>query len=195
MKVLVGCEFSGVVRRAFRDRGHDAFSCDLLPCEDGQDEYHLQCDVRDVIYQGDWNLAIFHPSCQFLCNSGVRWLFNKDGTKDIKRWDNLFKAREFFLTLFNSPIPKICIENPIPHKYAELPPYTQTVQPYDFYPETTSKRTCLWLKNLPKLSPNQKLDKKRITRDIWLEPPSINRWKNRSRTFLGLANRMAETWG
>jgi hypothetical protein len=193
MRVLVACEFSGVVREAFRKRGHDAYSCDLLPSDDNS-EFHIQDDVLQHLDK-HWDLIICHPPCTYMCNSGVSWL-----ARDEVRWDDLQKANEFFNALWNAPIPRIAIENPIPHKYALLPRYTQKIQPYEFgHPE--SKATCLWLKNLPQLKPTnnvydefKKLPKKEGQR-IHYTSPGKDRWKIRSRTFKGIAEAMADQWG
>ena len=196
MKVLVACEFSGVVRESFRKLGHDAWSCDLLPSDDNS-KYHIQDDVLNHLNDG-WDLMIAHPPCTFLCNSGVSHLSKDDFQQP--RWDELRKASEFFKALLNCNIPIICIENPIPHKYGQLPKYTQIIQPYQFgHPER--KATCLWLKNLPKLEPTKdvkeemlKLPKKESQR-IHYTSPGKDRWKIRSRTFQGIANAMANQWG
>lgn len=227
MRVLVACEYSGVVREAFRARGHNAWSCDILPAEDGS-EYHLQFDVRDVLAGNinwgphNWDLMIAHPPCTYLCNSGVHWLHNKFdyriGTEDSQealeeerrvadRWNNLDLAREFFMTLWNSPIPKIAIENPVPHKYANLPKYSQTIQPYQFG-DDASKRTCLWLKGLPKLliPPVDQWVQPRIVdnKKRWSNQtdggqnklgPSATRGLERARTYQGIANAFASQWG
>ena len=188
MRVLVACEFSGIVRNAFASRGHDAWSCDYLPTE--REGNHIQGDVRDILEEG-WDLMIAHPPCTYLANSGVRWLHERP-----ERWEELEEAAEFFRTLLNAPIKRICVENPIPHKYAiELigRKYDQIIQPYQFG-EPYSKATCLWLKNLPPLRPTKILTKG-IEQKVWREPPSPKRWKNRSRTYPGIAKAMAEQWG
>lgn len=186
MKVLIACEYSGVVREAFKDKGHDVISCDFLPTEiDGN---HYQGDVRDILYQ-DWDMIIAHPDCTFICNSGVRWLHTEEG-----RWEKLKVAKEFFKLFLNHPCKKICIENPIPHKYAELPKYSQIIHPHYFKSDTTSKSTCLWLKGLPLLERDQFLTKDQITYDIHNASPSPDRWKIRSRTFKGIAQAMANQW-
>lgn len=192
MKVLIGCEFSGVVREAFRKKGHDAWSCDLLDAEDGS-KYHIKDDVLNRLNDG-FGLAVFHPPCTYMCNSGVTWL------KDEMRWPELQKANEFFHKLWNAPIPQIAIENPIPHKYALLPKYTQIIQPYEFgHPER--KATCLWLKNVPPLKPTKDVKKemellpKNIAQRIHYTSPGKDRWKIRSKTFQGIAEAMAEQWG
>ena len=188
MKVLVGCEFSCIVRDAFIKKGHDAWSCDLLPAERGGN--HYQCDVREILDK-DWDLGIFHPNCQRLCNSGVRWLAERN------LWKELDDAADFFNLLKNAPIPKICVENPIPHKYAlaKIGKYSQIIQPHWFGDEVESKQTCLWLKNLPLLVREKVLPKEKIKQSTWLASPGPNRWKERSRTFQSVATAMANTWG
>lgn len=192
MRVLVACEFSGVVREAFRKKGIDAWSCDILPTEDGS-EYHIQDDVLNHLKDG-WHQMIAHPPCTYMCNSGVSWL-----SKDEMRWDELQKANEFFHKLWNAPIDMIAIENPIPHKYALLPKYTQIIQPYQFG-HHERKATCLWLKNLPKLKPTSnvyeemKLLPKSQAQRIHYVSPGKDRWKIRSRTFEGIAEAMADQW-
>jgi len=150
MKVLIACEFSGIVREAFRNLGYNAWSCDLLPSEIPS-KYHIQKDVRKIIDR-NWDMMIAFPPCTYLCNSGVRWLYEKEG-----RWKKLEEAAEFFKYLLNAPIEKIAVENPIPHKYAVNligRKYDQIIHPWQFgHPE--SKATCLWLKNLPKLKPTK----------------------------------------
>lgn len=195
MKVLVACEFSGTVREAFRKLGHDAWSCDLLPTEiEGN---HIQGDALKILDDG-WDLLIAHPPCTRLANSGVHRLNRRN------LWDEMREAALFFKAFLDAPIEKICVENPIPHRYAvEIigRKYDQKIQPYQYgHPE--SKATCLWLKDLPKLAPTNKLDKP--TNGKWDNqtpsgqnkiPPSDTRWMDRSRTYLGIANAMAQQWG
>jgi len=193
MKVLVACEFSGVVRDAFRKKGHDAWSCDLLPNES---KYHYECNIFKVIHLG-FDMMIAHPPCTYLCNSGVSWLH-----KDPKRWDSLDKGALFFKQLLNADIPKICVENPIPHKYAIErigQKYTQIIQPWMFG-HKEKKATCLWLKGLTKIKPTNNvkeetdaLPKNKQQRLHYL-PPSKDRWKLRSITYQGIADAMAEQW-
>lgn len=195
MKVLVACEYSGVVRDAFIKRGHDAMSCDLL--ETDRPGPHYQGDVFDIIDQG-WDLMIAHPPCTYLSNSGVSWLYRKEG-----RWQQMEGGAKFFKRLWESDIPKIAVENPIMHKYAkEIIGATQDqiVHPWMFgHPE--QKATCLWLKNLPELHEtdnvkeemNQLSDKER--QRLHYLPPSKDRWKIRSKTYQGIAEAMAEQWG
>ncbi len=201
-RVLVACEESQTVTIEFRKLGHEAFSCDLLPCSGGHPEWHIQGDVLKVLNDG-WDLMIAHPTCTYLTNSGVSWLYNKDGTRNDERWHNLKEGAEFFKSLLNAPIPLIAIENPIPHKYAvELigQKYNQLIQPYQFG-HTESKATCFWLKGLPKLQETnnvkhiwQDLPKNQAQRLHYL-PPGPERAKLRSKTFKGIAEAMAEQYG
>jgi hypothetical protein len=189
MRVLVACEFSGVVRNAFRELGHEAYSCDLLPSEDDS-KYHFQCDVFEIINTYEWDLMIAHPPCTYLCNSGVYWLH-----KDITRWPLLHEGAIFFKKLLNANIPKIAIENPIMHKYAKNiidKNQTQVIQPWQFGHGET-KATCLWLKNLPKLKPTNIVEGRE--QRLHKLPPSKDRWKLRSTTYKGIAEAMAKQWG
>lgn len=194
MKVLVACEYSGRVREAFRAKGHDAWSCDLLPSDDNS-EFHIQGDVIPLLNQG-WDLLIAHPPCTYLCNSGVSWLHRTEG-----RWEKMVEGAEFFKLLWQADIPKICVENPIMHKYAKEiigASQTQSVQPWQFG-DDASKRTCLWLKGLPELQPTDVIIKDRYANQTpsgrCKLPPSKDRWKLRSVTYQGIANAMAEQWG
>lgn len=196
MNVLVGCEMSGVVRDAFRRRGHNAWSCDIIPTLSNP-KYHFQCDIFEVLDKG-WDLLIAHPPCTFLTNSGVRWLHT-----DPTRWDKLDEAAIFFNQLLNANIPRIAVENPIQHKYAyerigKKP--TQIIQPWMFgHPET--KATCLWLKNLPPLVETNNVKEEMLLlppnqrNRIHHLPPSADRAMLRSITFQGIADAMAEQWG
>lgn len=195
MKVLIACEFSGIVRQAFSDRGHVAMSCDLEETE--IPGWHYKGDVFDIIDMG-WDLMIAHPPCTYLCNSGVRHL-----STDHYRWQKLNEATDFFNRLLNCNIPKICIENPIPHGYAVDRigiKYSQIIQPWMFgHPE--QKSTCLWLKNLTPLKETDNvkaqmklLPKNEINR-IHYMAPGKNRTKERSRTYSGIAAGMSTQWG
>lgn len=188
MKVLVACEFSQIVTKAFRLKGHEAFSCDILPTE-GNPDWHIQGDVVEIL-DGGWDLMIAHPPCQYLSNSGVRWLKNNP--------DRVFEmklASVFFKTLFEcDDIPMIAVENPIQHKYARQiirHNYDQIIQPWMFGHGET-KATCLWLKNLPPLMPTEIVSGRQNR--VHREPPGPDRWKNRSRTFPGIAEAMADQW-
>lgn len=155
MKILIGCEESQAVCKAFRAKGHEAYSCDLQPCSGGHPEWHIQDDVLNVINNG-WDMAVFHPECRFLTNSGVLRLYKhgkKENGFDNERWLKMVQAGLFFITLWHSDIPKVAIENPIPHGYAMniiRDKYSQIIQPYNFG-DNASKSTCLWLKGLPLL--------------------------------------------
>ncbi len=197
MKVLVACEYSGVVRDAFRKRGHDAWSCDIIPTE-RDPTYHIQTDVLNILNDG-WELMIAHPPCTYLSNSGVSWLH-----KDPTRWGKMEDGAIFFRKLLYSDISKIAVENPIQHKYAKEiigQTYSQIIQPFWFgHPE--SKATCLWLKNLPILVPTNIIEKPESGH--WENQtksgqnklgPSKDRWKIRSRTYEGIAEAMAQQWG
>lgn len=181
MKVLVACEFSGVVRDAFIERGHDAISCDLLPSESDKG-HHYQGDVKDIINNG-FDLMIAHPPCTHLAVSGARWF--KDKVEEQK------EALEFVRFLMGAPIEKICIENPVSIISSKIRKPDQIIQPWMFGHGET-KATCLWLKNLPQLQPSDIVEG-RDSR-IHKEPPSPERWKNRSRTFKGIADAMAIQW-
>lgn len=186
MKVLVACEFSGIVRDAFAARGHYAVSCDFLPSE--RPGHHIVGNVEYVLHADGWDLMIAHPPCTYLCNSGVRWLAG-----NLERRIAMHEAARFFLTLLSAKhIPRICIENPIPHRHAGLPPYSQTIQPWQFGHGET-KRTCLWLKGLPNLVPTNVVEGREPR--VHHASPGPDRWKERSRTFDGIAKAMAEQWG
>ena len=187
MRVLVACEFSGVVRRAFRAAGHEAWSCDLLPALDDS-EYHIQGDVRDHL-DVDWDLMIAHPPCTYLCNSGVRWLHEKEG-----RFELMKEAAEFFRGLVGAPIPRIAVENPVMHKYAvEIVGrrQDQIVQPW-WFGDGYTKATGLWLKDLPPLVPTNIVDGR--SNRIHMAPDSKDRWKKRSLTPPGFASAAAQQW-
>ncbi len=190
LRVLIACEFSGVVRDAFAKRGHDAWSCDILPSE--SEGNHYQCDVLKVLSQ-QWDLIIAHPPCTYLANSGVRWLYPI--AENQKRWRAMQEAALFFRLLMRNSCNKIAIENPIPHKWALEKihkKYDQIVQPWQFGHGET-KATCLWLKNLPLLQPTNIVEGREGK--IWKMPPGPDRAKNRSRTYQGIADAMAEQWG
>lgn len=188
IRVLVACEFSEVVKEQFLLRGFDAHSCDLLPGEKGLPNHH-QCDVREILNDG-WDLMIAHPPCTYLCNSGVRWFVEQPD-----RYSKVVEAAEFFDDLLHAHIWHIAVENPIHHHFARtyIRPYDQIVQPY-YFGDKERKATCFWLKNLPPLMP-QFSGGEGIKQSVFHEAPSPDRWKNRSRTFHGIAVAMAEQWG
>jgi hypothetical protein len=182
MRVLVGCEFSGIVRQAFRDCGHDAWSCDLLPAEDAS-PFHLQCDVRDVL-SGGWTLAIFHPPCTHLAVSGARWF--KDKVREQA------DALDFVRLLLAAPVPHIALENPVSIISSRVRKPDQIIQPWQ-HGHGETKATCLWLVNLPQLMPSNVVAGREAR--VHKMPPSENRWRERSRTFPGVAAAMAAQWG
>jgi len=183
MRVLVACEFSGIVREAFRARGHDAWSCDLLPAEDGS-PYHFQDDVLNVL-AGDrpWSLMIAHPPCTHLSVSGARW-FNEKQTEQAE-------ALEFVRLLLAAPIQHIALENPISVISSRIREPDQIIQPWMFGHGET-KATCLWLKSLPLLVPTSIVEGRQPR--VHFASPGPSRWKERSRTMQGIADAMAEQW-
>jgi len=190
--VLIGCEYSGVVRRAFAEAGHHAVSVDLLPSDDNS-PMHYQGDLLEFMnfYPFGWDLAIFHPPCTRLCNSGVRWLHERN------LWEDMREAAHFFEQLLNSPfINRVAVENPVMHKYAAeicgKPSFT--VQPWMFG-DNYKKRTCFWTKNLPSLVPTSVLDGSTAVAEVHKMSPSKDRGLKRSKTYPGLAKAMAEQWG
>lgn len=194
MRVLVACEFSGIVRDAFTRAGHFAMSCDLLPTE-SPGPHHVG-DATELL-NGGWDLLIAHPPCTRLTNAGVRWLDNPPAgkTRD-EMWQELREGAELFSRFLNAPIPRICIENPVMHKHAKAQiegyfEFSQSVQPWQFGHGET-KRTCLWLKNLPHLTPTNIVEGRHAR--VHLTPPGPNRWKERSRFFTGIADAMADQW-
>ena len=212
MKVLIACEESQAVTKEFRLLGHEAFSCDILPCTGGHPEWHYQRDVFEVINQG-WDLMIAHPPCTFLSVSGARWLYNKDGTVNEERFYNQRQALDFVDMLMKSNINKIAIENPISVISSAIRKPDQIVQPYMFG-DSASKSTCLWLKNLPKLMPTNIVSKgefftwidkktgKEKRQPQWYADAFMKHGLNkeerrtlRSKTFKGIAEAMANQWG
>lgn len=191
MKVLIACEFSGVVREAFKRKGHDVWSCDSLDTEiPGQ---HIKGNVLEILNDG-WNLMIAHPPCTYLSNAGARFLYPK-GILNQNRYKKGLEAKKLFMEIYNSPIEKICIENPIPSKIFNLPEKSQSIQPY-YFGDPYSKRTYLWLKNLPLLKSTKIVDYETTkVPGNWYNKGGKDRQKNRSRTFQGIADAMAEQWG
>ena len=215
MKVLVACESSGVVREAFRAKGHDAWSCDLLPADDGS-KFHIQGDVLAQLGEG-WDLVIAHPPCTYLCGSGVHWLKarkketaearEREEARVAKRKIDTEKAKEFFMA-FTKLTCAWCIENPIGIMSTIYRKPDQIVQPYNFGHDA-SKRTCFWLKGLPKLENGVYVEPRIVMhrgkeRKRWANQtdsgqnrmgPSKDRWKLRSKTYKGVAEAMAAAWG
>lgn len=196
-RVLVACEFSGIVRRAFAARGYDTWSCDLLPAEDGSNR-HIVGDARDYLNDGWDLLMVAHPPCTRLCNSGVRWLsVPPAGRTSESLWAELDKGAALFSTFWNAPIERIAVENPVMHKHAKqrIVNYrepAQSIQPWQ-HGHGETKRTCLWLKNLPLIVPTDIVPGR--TPRVHRVSPGPNRWRERSRFFPGIAAAMADQWG
>lgn len=196
MRVLIACEFSGVIRSAFRAFGHDAWSCDLLPAEDGSSK-HYQCDALEVLSL-DWDLMIAHPPCTYLSQAAAP-VWNKPGRAEKRE-----EALEFFMKFYNAPIRRVCVENPQGYANTKFRSADQTVHPY-YFGDPHMKRTCFWLKNLPALKYEKKLPKPKPsyiapgngTKHYFMRsmPASQQTSKNRSRTFPSIANAMAKQWG
>lgn len=218
MNVLIACEESQRVCTAFRERGHNAFSCDIIECSGGHPEWHIQGDVMSVLnpilYEngfygikfrtcdnkahfivGEWDLIIAHPPCTYLSNAGARFLYPK-GVLNEERLKKGLIAKALFMALYDAKCKKICVENPIPSKVYELPPYSQTVQPYE-HGHPVQKKTCFWLKGLSKLQPTNIVEERQSTKIAgnWFNKGGKDRQKNRAKTFEGIAKAMAEQWG
>ena len=194
LKVLVACEYSGTVRDAFTRKGHRAVSCDIIPSESPGE--HIQDDVLNHInlekYQ--WDLIIAHPPCTYLSNAGARHLYPK-GQLNEARYKKGLDAKNFFMCFYNMDC-KVAVENPIPSTIFELPKYDQIIQPYE-YGHPFQKKTCLWLKNLPKLKPTNIVTERQSTKipGNWYNKGGKERQKNRARFFRGIADAMADQWG
>lgn len=202
MKVLVACEESQAVCKAFRALGHEAYSCDLKPCSGGHPEWHIQCDALKLLSY-PWDLVIAHPPCTYLSNAGARHLY-KNHVLQFDRYNLGVEAASFFYCFLNCSVPRVCVENPLPSKVFGLPAPSQVIQPYMFG-HPFSKRTLLWLKNLPLLVPTD------VVKPVacWCPSGSYvrthsaaakgqftrNRAENRSKTFPGVASAMAAQWG
>ena len=220
MKVLVACEESQRVCSAFRALGHEAYSCDIIDCSGGRYEWHIKQDVLPLLngnckfttaddtehtVSGKWDLIIAHPPCTYLSNAGACRLYPKKGQLDQERYKKGLQAKAFFMKLYNADCEHICVENPIPSKVFEMPPYTQTIQPYE-YGHPYSKKTCLWIKGLPKLQPTKILSeykpyvscrtsKNKGNKDKAGFSRAGGAAKIRSKTFEGIAAAMAQQWG
>lgn len=201
MRVLIACEESQVVCKAFRELGHEAYSCDLQECSGGHPEWHLQQDVTQLL-KLKWDLIIAHPPCTYISKAGARWMF-KGGKLNKERYDLAMKAKEFFNLFLNANCDKICVENPTPLKIVGLLEPTQIIQPYEFG-EPFSKRTCLWLKGLPKLQPTKLLKEykpylpsntSQFAKGKGGSRGVAHNAKEASKTFLGIAKAMANQWG
>lgn len=220
MKVLVACEESQRVCTAFRALGHEAYSCDIIDCSGGHPEWHIKQDVLPLLngrcefttcdgklhtISGKWDLIIAHPPCTYISNAGACRLYPQKGQLDKERYKKGLQAKDFFMKLYNADCEHICVENPIPSKVFEMPPYTQIIQPYE-YGHPFSKKTCLWLKSLPPLKPTNILaehkpyiscgtSKNKGNKDKAGVSRAGGSAKIRSKTFEGIAAAMAEQWG
>lgn len=210
MRILVACEESQAITKELRKLGHEAYSCDLLPCSGGHPEWHYQQDVFEVIDKG-WDMMIAHPPCTYLAVSGARWMYNKDGSRNEERWNNQQEALKFVQRLMDAPIDKIAIENPISVISSQIRKPDQIIHPYHFG-DKASKSTCLWLKNLPLLTPTNVVEKgefkewvdkktgKTKKQALWYyealqkaKTPAERRTL-RSKTFKGIAEAIAKQW-
>ena len=201
MRILVGCEESQTICKAFRELGHEAFSCDIQECSGGHPEWHIQGDAIKEAYSGKYDMMIAHPPCTYISRAGARWMYPQKGVLSQERLKKALDAKDFFMELMNAPIKYICIENPTPLKIVGLPKHTQSIQPYE-YGHEFSKKTLLWLKNLPKLIPTDVKEnyipllpsntggKKRGQKYRF---SNISQ-KDSSKTFSGIAKAMAEQW-
>lgn len=217
MKVLIACEESQEVCKAFRARGHEAYSCDVQEPSGGHPEWHILGDALEALNGGKivtmdgiehnvgkWDMLIAHPPCTYLSNAGARWLY-AGGNLNQDRYKKGLDGKDFFLKFFNADCDKIAVENPIPSSIYDLPPYTQVIQPYE-YGEPWSKKTCLWLKGLPKLIPTEIVsDHKPFCSSGSYSKSHDPKYmgasrkggsaKSRSKTFPGIAKAMADQWG
>lgn len=202
MRILVACEESQEVCKAFRALGHEAYSCDVLPCSGGHPEWHIMKDVREVLGE-HWDMILAFPPCTYLSNAGARHLW-RGGVLNEDRYALGMDAREFFMMFYNADCDRICIENPTPSRIYELPKYDQTIQPWQFgHPYT--KRTNLWLKGLPLLIPSDIVVPERTWcpsgsysrehSDVYRGVFTKDRPRQRSKTFPGIAAAMADQWG
>jgi hypothetical protein len=201
MIILVACEESQTITKAFRKLGHEAYSCDLQDCSGGRTEWHIKGDAIKEAYSGKYDLMIAHPPCTYMSVAGARWMYPTSGNLNIERFNKAMEAKAFFMKLLNAPIKHIALENPTPLKVVELPKHTQVIQPYE-YGHPYSKRTLLWLKNLPPLRPTK------IVNDYKPYLPSNTGGQKRgqvfrfktisqkesSKTFTGIAEAMAKQW-
>lgn len=210
MKVLVACEESQEVCKAFRAKGHEAYSCDIQEPSGGHPEWHILGDALKAVEGGQvvtmdgvthdvgkWDLLIAHPPCTYLSNAGARFLYPK-GVLNEERLRKGLMAKDFFLRFWWADIPKIAVENPIPSSVYCLPKYTQTIQPYQFG-HPFKKKTCLWLKGIPELKPTNEIPVEQCestkVAGNWFNHGGKDRQANRAKTFPGIAKAMAETWG
>ena len=212
MNVLIACEESQRVCTAFRERNHNAYSCDIQEPSGGHPEWHIFGDALEIInpldncisfmtmnsvkhvVSGKWDLIIAHPPCTYLSNAGARHLF-PNGKLNRERYRKGIEAKKFFMRFYDADCEKICVENPVPTRIYEMPKYTQIIEPY-YFGQPFMKKTCLWLKGLPKLQPTNICENPQSTRTAkWYNCGGKDRRKMRSKTFEGIAKAMAEQWG
>tara|TARA_R100001129_G_C5264547_1_gene232248 strand:+ start:247 stop:885 length:639 start_codon:yes stop_codon:yes gene_type:complete len=210
MKVLVACEESQAVTKAFRKLGHEAYSCDIQECSGDKPEWHIKGDALVEAYSGKYDLMVAHPPCTYLAVSGARWMYNKDGSVNKERLTNQRKALNFVQKLLDAPIEKIALENPVSVISSQIRKPDQIIQPYEFG-HSEAKKTCLWLKNLPKLKPTKIVDKgefmewvdkngKKKRQAKWYidvlskAKTKAERQKLRSKTYQGIADAIAKQW-
>ena len=207
MKGLIACEESRTVCKAFRERGHEAYSCDIQEPSGGHPEWHIKADAIEILFSQKWDLVIAHPPCTYLSNAGACRLYPKAGEIDKDRYIKGLKGKEFFMAFwwYGKNGGRIAIENPIPSKVFELPEKSQVIQPYE-YGDPYTKKTYLWLFNLPKLQPTNIVEERRPyvcgNAEIWKKQAANGvvygkekSAKHRSKTFPGIAAAMAEQWG
>lgn len=202
MTILVACEESQAVTTELRKLGHEAYSCDILPCSGGHPEWHLQEDVIPLLNR-QWDMIIAFPPCTYLSNAGACRLYPKKGQLDLERYQKGLEAKEFFLKILNADCPRIAVENPVSSRVFDMPPHTQEIQPWMFGDPYT-KKTRLWLKGLPKLTPTNVVEPvspycpantSRKDRTRYGAAKRGEDAKNRAKTFRGIARAMAEQWG
>ena len=210
MKVLVACEESQAVTKAFRKLGHEAYSCDIQECSGDKPEWHIKGDALVEAYSGKYDLMVAHPPCTYLAVSGDRWMYNNDGSINLERLKNQRKALNFVQKLLDAPIEKIALENPVSVISSQIRKPDQIIQPYEFG-HSEAKKTCLWLKNLPKLKPTKIVDKgefmewvdkngKKKRQAKWYmdvlskAKTKAERQKLRSKTYQGIADAIAKQW-
>lgn len=193
MKILIACEESQTVCKAFRARGHEAYSCDIQPCSGGHPEWHIQGDALVEAYSGKYDMMIAHPPCTYLSVAGAGHLYPKS-VLNQERYQKGLEAKDFFMKLLNAPIEKICVENPLHFKIFDLPPYTQIIHPYHFG-EPFMKRTCLWIKGMKPLVHTNVVKGESTKTAQWYNKGGKERQKNRSKFWQGIADAMANQWG
>lgn len=197
MKILIACEESQTICKAFRAIGHEAYSCDIQECSWWHPEWHILGDAVEVAYdiRHEWDMMIAHPPCTYLSNAWARFLY-AGGVLNEERLAKWMEAKEFFMKLLNAPIDRIAVENPVQSTIYWIPKYTQSIQPYHFG-HPYQKKTCLWLKNIPLLESTHILEKPQSTKVAWnwFNKGGKDRQKNRSKTFSGIATAIAQQWG